>query len=102
MQETKTITLQELSTILRQYKHMDVGTFSDDGNCCLTASFSVDKMKYGTKGNGVPYLRVFDDYAFWSLSGNTVKIIYDAWQGATYFAFIVVANSLHYNVTLYK
>lgn len=100
MPQSKTITLQELANIFRQYHVISVHIYSADGASGMTFHFNSDSVSFYKAGNCIKTITITNGPASIDIKGPNVTIQYENIPTTSYAEISVVTHGLAFLVTL--
>ena len=100
MPQSKTITLQELASIFRQYNSISVHHYSPDGRTGLTIHFNSASLSLYKAGGTVKQLDLANDIASFCIEGPAVKVVYEPDSTPSYMALQVLSHGMAFRITM--
>lgn len=100
MPQSKTITLQELASIFRQYNAISVHHYSPDGRTGLTIRFNSASLSLYKSGGTVKQLNLVSDTASFCIEGPAVKVEYELGSTPSCVALQVLSHGMAFRITL--
>ncbi len=100
MPQSKTITLQELVSIFRQYNSISVHIYSPDGTSGAVLRFDSSSCSFYRSNGAAKSILLTNESSSFRVEGPTVNITYDTLPTPPYAAFAVIAHGFTFHITL--